>query len=192
MLKFLANILQLIISPQKGWEDLEDDDYRTDGRRGAIDIRRLYTSCFIPVILICSLTSFIRMMYDGGPDFLEALQMAIIEFFSLFLSYHLAVYIFSAAMPRIFSDDEHPDQRREAIMVLYSISVIALIFLLGNVIKVRIALIQLLPFYVVFIIWKGARFIGVPERNIGFFMIMASLAVLGSVYGLSFLFNFLL
>lgn len=192
MLKFLGNIIQLIFSPQKGWEDLEEDDYRPDGRRGRIDIRRLYTRCFLPLIAICSLTSFVRMLFDGGPDFLGALQTAIIEFFSLFLSYHLAVYVFSWLMPRFFDNGEQPDQRRDAVMVLYSISVISLIFLLGNVIKVRLALIQFLPFYVIFIIWKGADFTGVPQRSIGPFMLMASASVLGAVYGLSFLFTILI
>lgn len=191
MLKFLANIIQLIFSPQKGWEDLEEDDYRADGRRGAIDIRGLYTRCFIPLIAFCSLTSFVRVVYDGGPDFLGALQTAIIEFFSLFLSYHLAVYVFSWMMPRLTGEDGAIDQRRDAIMVLYSISVISLIFLLGNVIKVKLALIQFLPFYVIFIVWKGANFTGVPQRNIGGFMLMASASILGAVYGLSFLFNVL-
>lgn len=192
MLKFIGNIIQLIFSPQKGWEDLEQDDYRSDGRRGCIDIRRLYTLGFLPLILICSLTCFVRMMYDNGPDFLGSLQTAIIQFFSLFLSYHLAVYIFSWLMPRVVGPDAMPDQRRDAIMVMYSISVIALIFLLGNVIKVKLALIQFLPFYVIFIIWKGADFVDVPQRSIGQFMLMASASVLGAVYGLSFLFTVLL
>lgn len=191
MFKFLGNIIQLVFSPQKGWEDLEEDDYRSDGRRGRIDIRRLYTRCFLPLIAICSATSFTRMLFEGGPDFLGALQMAIIEFFSLFLSYHLDVYVFSWMMPRLLDNGQQPDQRRDAIMVLYCISVIALIFLLGNIIKVRLALIQFLPFYVIFIIWKGGDFIGVPERSVGPFMLMASASVLGAVYGLSFLFHIL-
>lgn len=192
MLKFLGNIIQLIFSPQKGWEDIDDADYRADGSRGDIDIRRLYTRSFIPLILFCSLTSFVRIIYDGGPDFLGALQQAIIQFFSLFLSYHLAIYVFSWLMPRLVEKDTTPDQRRDAIMVMYCISVISLIFLIGNLIKVKIALISFLPFYVMFIIWKGADYVGIPERNIGGFMLMAAASVLGAVYGLSFLFNVLM
>lgn len=191
MLKFLGNIIQLIFSPQQGWEDLEENDYRSDGRRGEIDIRSLYTRCFLPLITFCSLTSLIGIIYDSGPDFLRALQMAIIEFFSLFLSYHLAVYIFSWVMPLIVTK-EQSDQRRDAIMVLYCISIIAIIFMLSNVIKVNIALLHFLPFYVLFIIWKGANFTGVPQQNIGPFMLMATASVLGSVYGLNYLFNILI
>lgn len=190
MLKFFGNIIQLIFSPQSGWEDLERDDFRADGSRGDIDIRRLYLQCFLPMILFCSATSFVRMLY--GVDFLGALQIAIIDFFSLFLSYHMAVYLFSWLMPRIMGDERRPDQRRDAIMIMYCISVIALIFLLGNIIKVRLALIQLLPFYVVFIIWKGADYVGVPARSLGAFMFLASASILGAVYGLSFLFHVLI
>lgn len=192
MFRYLGNILQLIISPQKGWEDVEDRDTRADGRPGDIDIRYQYTRCFLPLILLCALSAFIRVAYEGGIDFLGALQMVIIQFFSLFLSYHIAVYAFSILMPRILGTERTPDQRRDALMVMYCISVIALIFLLGNVIKVRLALISFLPFYVMFIIWKGAEFVGVPERNIGAFMLLAAASVLGAVYGLSFLFTILI
>lgn len=192
MLKYIANIIQLVFSPQKGWEDLAEDDRRSDGRRGDIDIRRLYTHCFLPLVIFCSLTAFVKMLFEGGPDFLGALQNAIIDFFSLFLSYHLAVYIFSWTMPRLCGPHEPTDHRRAAMMIMYCISVIALIFLLGNMIKVRLALIQFLPFYVIFIIWKGADYVGVPPRSIGLFMLMASASVLGAVYGLSYLFHVLM
>lgn len=192
MLKYLANIIQLIFSPQKGWEDLEDSDFRSDGRPGAIDIRKLYTGCFLPLIAVCSLTAFVQLLYIPEPTFTKGLVKTIIEFASLFLSYHLAVYIFSWWMPRLVRHESNPDMRRHAIMVMYCISVVAIIFLIKNVIKVDLALIDFLPFYVMFIIWKGAEFVGIPERNIGGFMFMATAAILGTVYGLSFLFNILL
>jgi hypothetical protein len=143
-------------------------------------------------MVFCSLTFFVRVLFENGPDFLKALQVVIIQFFSLFLSYHVAVYVFSAMLPRIVRAGEQPDQRRSAIMILYCISVIALIFLIGNIIKIKLALISFLPFYAIFIIWKGAKFIGIPEENIGPFMLMSSLSVLGSIYGLSFIFNLLI
>lgn len=190
MLRFFGNIIQLIFSPQSGWEDLERDDFRPDGSRGDIDIRHLYLRCFLPTVLLCSLTAFVRMAY--GEDFLGTLQTVIIEFFSLFLSYHVAVYLFSWLMPRIMEPDQGPDHRHDAIMIIYCMAVIALIFLLGNIIKVKLAMIQLLPFYVVFIIWKGAGYIGVPERSLGAYMFIASASILGTVYGLSFLFHVLI
>lgn len=192
MWKFLGNIIQLIISPASGWEDIAADDRRTDGRRGLTDIRKVYLGSFLPLIAVCAATYFLRMLYTGGPDFLQALQQTIIQFFSLFLSYHIAIYVFSLALPRLMSIDEQPDPRRSALLIMHCISVIALVFLLGNLIKVNVALIQFLPIYVIFIIWKGATYMGVPDRNLGLYMIMASATILGAVYGLSLLFNVLL
>lgn len=193
MIKYLKNIVQLIFSPQKGWEDLADDDYRVDGTRGAIDIRRLYTHCFLPLIAFCSLTAFVHLLYDTVPTFTGGLVAAIVQFFSLFLSYHVAVHIFSWCHPKLVLRDSTPDMRRNAIMVMYCISIVALIFLLQNVIKLgNMALIKFLPFYVMFIIWKGADFVEIPQRNIGSFMFMATAAILGTIYGLRFVFQILL
>lgn len=193
MLNFLRNIIQLIFSPQKGWEDLDEDDYRRDGRKGDIDVRRLYLRNFLPLIIFCALTAFIRIPYEETVDFLKALQEVIIQFVSLFLAYHVAIYVFSCLTQRFLTHGtEKPDQRRLAILVLYSISVIAMIFLLGNVIKVKLALIQFLPLYVIFIIWKGAHFVGISNEDIGPFMLMACGSMLGTVYGLSFIYNILI
>ncbi len=77
-------------------------------------------------------------------------------------------------------------------MIMYCLTFLGLITLLSNVVKVRIALIEFLPLYVVFIIWKGWKYVGVEERNLGLFMIMATVSILGSAYLISFLLNALI
>ena len=74
-------------------------------------------------------------------------------------------------------------------MIMYCVTFLGIITLVSNVVKVRIALIEFLPLYVVFILWKGWRYAGVEERNIGLFMIMATASILGSAYLVSFLLN---
>ncbi len=73
-----------------------------------------------------------------------------------------------------------------------STAFIALVALVDNVIKVQIGLQAFLPFYVVFILWKGCDFLEIDRRQEGLFMIVASASVLGAYYMLSFLFNALL
>ena len=99
------------------------------------------------------------------------------------------------AIPRLVSDDprepsdaEWPKSRGLE-MICYSLTFMALVFMLANVVKVKITLIEFLPFYVVFIIWKGWRYVGVKERNVGLFMIMETAAIVGSVYLWSFFLN---
>ena len=72
---------------------------------------------------------------------------------------------------------------------MYTLSIIALIGLLVNAVKVRIAILDFLPLYTVFVLWKGCGFLGVDPRKEGLFMLMSTGCVLGSYYGLSFIFN---
>lgn len=187
MLRFIRNIFQLIISPEHGWEDID-----AELESGAIDASDMYRRVFLPMIAVCSLAAFARLLYPNGPGFLGALQNSIIVFGSLFLAYHIGVYVFSATMDRLRLPEMVASPERERLMVMFCVAVIGVIALLGSVIKVSLALIQFLPVYVVFIIWKGARFLQVDEAQIGFYMLMATFSIVGSAYVLGFLFEALI
>ena len=212
MNEFLKNLVQLVFAPSRGWEDMAADErerflrYRdrqlgeTGGLRGASfhaeeeswgehHALHLFRTCFLPVIGVCSCSAFVKMFYEGGPDFLGALQMAIITFVSLFLSTQFARYVFQTYMPRFMEPESVARKGRWMSMIMYCVTFLGLITLVSNVVKVRIALIEFLPLYVVFILWKGWRYAGVEERNIGLFMIMATASILGSAYLVSFLLN---
>lgn len=138
-------------------------------------------------------TVFFRLIY-GAQDALWCLASAIITFVSLFLTYHLSIYAISSLMPRFVVEKERrrPDQRKLALVVMMSVAFIALIAIVANVVKVQLAVIQLLPLYVVFILWRAAGFLNVDQRQEGLYMIVASGSVLGGYYLLCFLFNMLL
>ena len=216
VINYLKNLVQLIFSPTRGWEDLETDEkreflaYRNSrlehygGTEGASfhnetrqweerESARQFRFGFLPCIAVCACSSFVKMLYNGGPGFLGALQMAIITFVSLFLATQSARYAFSVYMPRLCGktglDDGGYSKGRSMLMIMYCLTFLGLITLVANIVKVRIALIEFLPLYVVFIIWKGWKFVGVEERNLGLFMIMATVSILGSAYLVSFLLN---
>ncbi len=185
--QFLKLLFQIILSPTRGWEDV--DEALLDRR---LNVRSCYLSGFLPLIIIVSMAAFVGMLYTGGPDFLSALARCIIDFISLFLAYHLSIYIISSLMPK-FIDPEYEDygrdQRRLALTSMMSVAFVSLVFLVGNLIKVRLAFLDFVPLYAVLIIWKGCRFMGVSPRQEGLYMIVSSAAILGSVYLLSLVFS---
>lgn len=216
MTNYLKNLVQLIFAPSRGWEDLEADGkreflaYRNSqlgeygGKEGASfhdelrqweerEAARQFRFGFMPSIAVCACSSFVKMLYSGGPSFLGALQMAIITFVSLFLATQSARYAFMVYMPRLCgtsvasNDGGGYSRGKSMMMIMYCLTFLGLITLVANIVKVRIALIEFLPLYVVFIIWKGWKFAGVEERNLGLFMIMATVSILGSAYMISFL-----
>ena len=180
MAQFLKLLFQLILNPAKGWEDVED---ALIDRR--LNVRAAYIRGFMPLIVCASLAAFIRMLYPGGPDFLSALSRAIIDFVALFLSYHLSIYVISSMMPRFFDPadaDLARDQRRLALTSMMALAFVSLVILVSNAIKVRIAILDFVPLYAIFIIWKGCGFLGISHRQEGLYMIVSSAAILGSVY----------
>lgn len=204
--EYLKNLIQLIFSPAKGWEDVQADMERDFDELRTADIatapgeaevseeaweeRRAmcdYYACFLPIIGICAGSAFVRMLYDGGPDFLGALQRALITFVSLFLGSLVSRYGFQFYMPKLVSRGKPVLRGRLMAMTMYSLTFLGMITLVANIVKVRIALIEFLPFYVIFIIWKGWKYVGVDERHEGIFMIIATAFILGSPYLISFL-----
>ena len=181
MLKFLRQILQLVLRPANGWEDVASD-LGSDPDEAA----RVYRDDFLPLIGVCSASSLARMFY--GVDFLGALAQGIVMFVALFLSYYIACWVMASWMPRL-TGENRGDTRRNQLAVMYTLSIIALIGLLVNAVKVRIAILDFLPLYTVFVLWKGCGFLGVDPRKEGLFMLMSTGCVLGSYYGLSVIFN---
>lgn len=207
MTEYLKNLLQLIFSPAKGWEDLRSsakkrfaDEYDSSGKdvpptladectwEEAASMQEYYRS-FLPLTGLFAVSAFARMLYEDDPDFLGALQNTLIIFVSLFLSSQIARYLLNMYLPR-FIDPKTPARNGRIMQItMYCLTFIGLIICLTNIIKVRIALMEFLPFYVIFIIWKGCKYVGVAEIHEGAFMITATTLILGSVYLISFLLN---
>ncbi len=198
---YLRNLIQLIIAPAQGWDDIAADEelqWKAHAQKNVGSTREeweesrallLQRLCFIPIIAICACSVFVRMLFDVGPTFLQALQQAIIAFVSLFLSAQFSRYIFQTYMPRWVEKTSNGqplvNRGRWLEVIMYSLTILAVIMLVSNVIKVRLALVEFLPLYVVFVIWKGCKFVHIEEQNVGIFMVSAIASLLGSVYVLS-------
>lgn len=218
MLEYVKHLLQLIVSPAQGWEDIACDErraFRRDAQelrygtpasnvegvtQAEIDeyvenewenarVRGLYTRCFLPLTGVCAMSAFVRMLYSDGPGFLKALQLALISFVTLFLSSQVSRYIFGWVMPRLNGWRSDAATWRSMLLTMYTLSFLALVTLVENVVKVRISLLDFLPFYSAFIVWKGAKFMLIEEKNVLAYVAVATVTLLGSEYVLSNIFK---
>lgn len=214
--QYLKQFVQLIFAPTKGWEDIERESgeqfriAREDGIsadsprvRSASYVEeqnvweehratRCFYSCFLPAICLFALSWLVRALY-GTDDLLSCIQKAIVTFVTLFLSSQFARYIFMVYMPRIMAPSVLIEPKgRWFVLIMQCLTFLGTITLVSNIVKTHLALIEFLPFYVIFIIWKGAKFAGVDEKNVGLYMIIATLSVLGPTYLLSILLNALI
>lgn len=185
MLQFIKNLIQLVFAPDRGWEDLEHD---CEGRQ--LDEQTAQTTflrCFLPFIAVCSLSELMGVVY-GTADVVDALIRAALSFMTLFLASQVGRFALQFYCPRFIADtaDAASLRGRWFLLTIYPLAYLAVVDMLGNLVKVHIALLGFLPFYAVFIIWKGWRFAGIEERNVGPFMILATAAILGSAYLIDF------
>ena len=206
--EYIKNLIQLVFAPEKGWEDIEGrslEDNAPDGtfQRNAVHRSsnpevedqkavRDYYQCFLPLAALCGSSAFVRLFYSDALDFLGAFQRALITFVTLFLASQIARFGFLYYLPRLMRNGMEISRARVLNMIMYCLTFLGMITLMSNIVKVRIALIEFLPFYVIFIIWKGWKYLGVDERHEGIFMILATALILGSVYIISFILNSLL
>ena len=213
--QYLKQFVQLVFAPARGWEDIDRDlgqqflascerrlESGNDAGNGSFSDRqnawedaranRCFRCCFLPVITGFALSWLIRALY-GTDDLLSCVQKAIVTFVTLFLTSQFARYIFLVYMPRLLSPICCTDPKgRWLIVIMQCLTFLGLITFLSNAVKAHLALIEFLPFYVIFIIWKSWKFAGIEERNVGLFMIIATLSILGPVYLLSLLLNALI
>lgn len=224
--QYLQNLIQLIFAPGRGWEDLEKAEVETFRRHhnahpvgrekeersntSEDDIadayaswinayaRSTFTRCFLPSIGVCSLSWFVKLLYDAddgtfssiSDGALLSLQHTLVSFVCMLLAALLTHSIFLATLPRLLNRsalDWGAWKGRALNMTMYCITFLGMVTLISNVVKVRVALLEFLPFYAVFIIWKGCRYLEIPPRNAGLFMLLASVCILGLTYLLSFL-----
>lgn len=89
MLKFLGYLLQLIISPARGWEDIT--------ARGE-EPRAIASSGFYPLIGITACTVFIQRFYVSSLSLVTMIQNAVVTFVQYFVTFFFAVFLFSFSL----------------------------------------------------------------------------------------------
>ncbi|MDE6266952.1 MAG: hypothetical protein K2M07_06360 [Muribaculaceae bacterium] len=184
MLAFIGHIAQLIINPRRGWEDIAADSPLP---------RRMLLSGLIPFILITALTSFVRVCYFTDYTMVDALQNAIITAVTYFATYFIASFIISMQIPLMETPEKSNEGAEQTDRVeIFSASIVGillLITLISNLIPLDLSLLQYLPIYSVYVIWKGAEYLQIDRSKTGRFMIVAVLSILVPVYILGYFFH---
>jgi len=167
MLKFLKYLLQLLISPANGWEDIS---------HAGDEPSRLTVDGFYPLLGVSAITSFIPMLYNNEIGIAAALQNAIITFVQYFVSLFLANYILATLLPHFVSGE--PNEKRTTTFIIYNLALLALITIIENVMPFDLAIVRFLPIVVAVVMWKGCRYMAVLPEQTGRFMIASILTVI--------------
>lgn len=179
MLRFLKNILQLVVNPARGWEDVSSD---------ATAPQELCRVGLYPLLAICALScvgGFWKL--DSESTFIAIIQNAIITFTAYFATKFFAEFMMGLTMDKIC--DKEPSQRKNSIVVIYALAISAIITIIINVVPLDLAVLKFLPIYVGFILYKSIRYLSVAHDKQGHFMFLSIFTIIAPPYLLTFIFN---
>ncbi len=182
MLDFLKNILQLLINPAKGWEDISFDSRKPS---------ELCRKGYYPIIGITAL-SCAAMLYRAGThwSFVSVIQEMVVTFTIYFAALFFAQFMFSITFASM--TDKKFSTKRNSTVIIYTLAIMALIKIVLNLIPFDFPVLYFLAIYIGVIIYKATAYLGVIEDKIGNYMIMAVLSIMIPIFLLRFLFNTIL
>ncbi|MDE6198074.1 MAG: hypothetical protein K2F91_09450 [Muribaculaceae bacterium] len=168
MLTFLRYLLQLILAPAKGWEDIEASDP---------DPELLTRKALYPLTGIAAATEFLALFYSRGTGLPEVLMRATALFGTYFTAVFIARLIFELYLGRLTT--AAPDSRRTSTMTVCGIGLMVLVRMLENCLPWNLVLLKFLPIYVVLVLYKAIPYIGVRRDSELSFTGLAAAAIVG-------------
>lgn len=166
MLTFLKYLIQLILSPASGWEDIE----RTSPDAETLTRRGLY-----PLMAVTALTEFLAFFYERHASLGEVIMRAVCDFGTYFVSLFIAKLIFDLYLGHLCATK--PDQSRVACLTVCGIGLMVLVQLLCNCLPWNLVLFKFLPVYVVLVLYKAIPYIGVRKPDAMRFLGLSAAAI---------------
>lgn len=172
MLHFLKLMLQLVLSPAKGWEDIAV---------GADSSRRTLLVGLLPLASIASVTVFFGAVYQTNPSFSLLLIQAVVTFAKYAITYFVGVTVLTLSLPHL-AIDGLVDRERVELFCSYCVGLMALVGIIENFMPMELSLLQFLPLYVIVVMCIGRTYLDVDERNIFRFAAVGTLSIVLPVY----------
>lgn len=174
-------MIQLILAPKKGWEDVSGDGF---------DSRVLLTRGLIPFIAIVALSVFAKYFYVADASFVGLLQQSIVCFLKFFAAYFLASFVFTLYLPTMI--DGEISLKKCHTYIIYGVGLLALVNFVENIVPVELAIMFLMPVYVLYILWRSLRYMSVSFDGVPRYMVMTLCAIILPPYIIQYLFNLIL
>lgn len=176
--RYLLGMVQLILSPRRGWEDIAIDNYQSS---------KLLTAGYMPLIIITSLTCLPEYFYSSDVTVVGVIEDMIACFVKFLVSYYIASLFFSLYIPSCTGGELSMNKNNT--FILYTLGLLALLDMLMNLLPMVPDMLYLLPVYVFFVMWRGLNYMEVKFDGVLPFMMLNFFAVIVPLFLLTYIFN---
>lgn len=174
-------MLQLVLSPKRGWEDIAVDD---------IPANKLLTGGFIPLIIVDALSCLTGYLYHNDTSTLAVIASMISSVVMFLVPYFLASFFFSLYIPACTGGTMSMNKNHT--FIIYSLSIMVVMDIMTHLLPMVPDMIFLLPIYVLFIMWRGLAYMEVKFDGVISFLVLNILTVLLPPFVINYLFKLIL
>ena len=173
--------MQLIISPVKGWTDIAAVGENP---------QTLAASGFYPLLGLTACSAFIPRLYHTHLELSLLIESAVVTFVGYFIAYFLASALLTATIEKVSSDN--PGEKKINTFIIYNLAILALITFIRNCLPMDLSLIQLMPLFVLIIMWAGRKYLNIDEGHTPTFLLLCALFILIPPYVIIAIFRMLM
>lgn len=167
MINYLKYLVQLLLAPAKGWEDIEND--APDGK--VLTEKGLY-----PLLGAAACSEAMAWVWERNVDLRYVLMHAVMVFGAYFVSVFLSRIILETYIPKV--SGEPADKDRTATFTACLLGIMVLFRILDNCLPGNVIFLQFLPLYAFLVVYKAAGYLGVGSGSELRFMLVAGAATI--------------
>lgn len=164
---YIRQLLQLLIGPTRGWEDISSAVRTHD---------EIFKRGFAPWILIAGCAHFLKLLYDIDITFVRALQDAIVTSGGLFISNIVCRLFLEIGISK--NIDNKANTEKIAIITDYMIGLVGLYNIVRCAVPAEITPLYFMPLLSVFVIYNSTKFLGVKEDMVLSYTFLASVGTI--------------
>lgn len=172
----ILRFLQLLISPLSGWKNIKKSNYSPD---------TVSRKLFYPMMALVSVGMFMSMIYNSALSLSFVLQRAIVIFVAFFFGY-FAILLSCGFMLKEKSR-EKIESNFGKVFVMMSMSVLIFFYIIYEIVPMLEPILIFTPLYVIYLIFRGVRFLRIPEDE----KLSTIIILSGLIIGLPILLNWL-
>ena len=152
MWHYIKQLLQLLLSPSAGWEDVS---------AAGNPPGELQAKGYFPLVAVTALSQFLPLFYLRGLGFVRALENAVAEGVGMFVALYLARFFLDFTLPRFIKFSYNAT--KVYTFVIYLLGINCLFDILTNALPASMTFLKLLPLLAAIIIYKSNKYLGIPD-----------------------------
>jgi len=164
---YIRQLIQLVLSPARGWEDI------SAAAQTPAEVQR---RGYCPWLAVTALSELVPLLYRPGLTLWAALEAAIAVAGAMFVSVYLARVILDITLRGHVDGEVSPS--RTGVFVLYTVGLVCLYRVVANLLPAALTLVHFLPLLSVPAIFKAARYVGVRSDSEMAFVGLSAIAVI--------------